>query len=481
MADYVAKNLFTNEAEITQLAKRNRNAALRVYDRIREWSAKVNGDTEKEFLLRAQRLYEKALRETRGTAGNGQQFSFVGLSRDGVRMYETDFDELVSPDERKQIFKDRIESIFNLGAVELRTDLKKIIVNGDKFTMKKNLFGDDNASQSEMSAKINALYDLVDILQTSKYDPNSKQPERSYINPEEKPKNKAHKDVKYWYKFRNTIIMDGVPYNIAFSIRDKGKNGQYQYLIEFKESEMHDISHTAVSSLRQTLRAPHNQSISQTNANSNTSGENVTQLQQSKRQNAFTDESDELFAKPVYSKPPLSKEDLEARYEAEKAYNREARESTLFSQAEESDDAEDLSDRDVVLDEFRAETYQDGPEDIEASREEYEQYWQDIREQFQARSDELAAESGNKTGMEDLAAFLASEREITEEANIAREERARGKVAFSEGAAESDANAFTRDMLNGRGKDGFDRAQKKAASDMGFAMGQDHMGRQHGV
>ena len=54
----------THEAEITQLAKRNRNAALRVYDRIREWSAKVNGDTEKEFLLRAQRLYEKALRET---------------------------------------------------------------------------------------------------------------------------------------------------------------------------------------------------------------------------------------------------------------------------------------------------------------------------------------------------------------------------------------------------------------------------------
>lgn len=30
----------THEAEIAQLAKRNRNAALRVYDRIREWSAR---------------------------------------------------------------------------------------------------------------------------------------------------------------------------------------------------------------------------------------------------------------------------------------------------------------------------------------------------------------------------------------------------------------------------------------------------------
>ncbi len=80
IADYVAKNLFTNESEIQRLVKRNRNAALRVYDRIREWSAKVNGDTEKEFLLRAQRLYEKALRETRGQTGESGRKEYLSPS-----------------------------------------------------------------------------------------------------------------------------------------------------------------------------------------------------------------------------------------------------------------------------------------------------------------------------------------------------------------------------------------------------------------
>lgn len=201
------------------------------------------------------------------------------------------------------------------------------------------------------------------------------------------------------------------------------------------------------------------------------------------KQYSFTDESDELFERPVNNTPILSAEELakrneeyirqdNARREEAIANNRRLREQDVFAMADTSEDAaEDLSDRDAVLDEFRAETYQDGPEDIESSREEYEQYWQDIREQFQARSDELAAEWGNKTGMEDLPAFLASEREITEAEMMAKEENARGKIAFSEGAAESDANAFTRDMLNGIAKDGFDWAQKKAASDMGFAMG----------
>jgi len=90
MADYVAKNLFTNEAEITQLAKRNRNAALRVYDRIREWSAKVTGDSEKEFLLRAQRLYEKALRETRGTAGESERQNIIETLPDGRKYVKAD-------------------------------------------------------------------------------------------------------------------------------------------------------------------------------------------------------------------------------------------------------------------------------------------------------------------------------------------------------------------------------------------------------
>ena len=55
-----------------------------------------------------------------------------------------------------------------------------------------------------------------------------------YKDTSKKPKNKAHKGVKYWYKFKNTIIFDGIMYDVTFNIRDKGKE-QYQNLIDFRE------------------------------------------------------------------------------------------------------------------------------------------------------------------------------------------------------------------------------------------------------
>lgn len=82
------------------------------------------------------------------------------------------------------------------------------------------------------------MYDLADILSTSTYvsRPKSKEIEPSYNNKNIEPKNKAHKDVKYWYKFRNNIELDGISYEVTFNIRDKGKE-QYEYLIEFKEKK----------------------------------------------------------------------------------------------------------------------------------------------------------------------------------------------------------------------------------------------------
>lgn len=110
---------------------------------------------------------------------------------------------------------------------------KRLQIRGDKFTAQKNLYGDDEAQPSEQDAKVNALYDMADILQTAKYLPNKTTMEPSYQNPAVSPKNKAHAGVKYWYKFQNDIIFDGVPYTVTFNIRDKGKE-QYQYFIDFE-------------------------------------------------------------------------------------------------------------------------------------------------------------------------------------------------------------------------------------------------------
>ena len=51
-------------------------------------------------------------------------------------------------------------------------------------------------------------------MRTSTYIPSKTAPEPSYVNPAASPKNAAHKDVKYWYKFQNDILLDGVGYTV---------------------------------------------------------------------------------------------------------------------------------------------------------------------------------------------------------------------------------------------------------------------------
>ena len=199
-----------------------------------------------------------------------KSFSYIGDTKDGRRCYTSGFDKNLSMDDRIELFKTRIATIFNLGAVELKTDVKKIRIRGDRFTSQKNLFGDKQGDPREYETKINSLYDLADILATATYDPTATNKEPSYNNPNVKPKNAAHKNVKYWYKFRNKIVFDGVPYEVTFNIRDKGKD-QYQYLIDFKEDKTPGLSNTAVNNLLRADQASYISSIPQPTQKSNTS------------------------------------------------------------------------------------------------------------------------------------------------------------------------------------------------------------------
>ena len=139
------------------------------------------------------------------------KYRYVGKTKNGIKRYVTDFPADMDFETREKIFKERIATVFNLGAVKLNTDIKKIQVLGDRFTEQKNIHGDSIASDSEMKAKVNSLYDIADILGDSRFA--GKEIEPSFKDPEIKPKNKAHKDVKYWYKFENTVEMDGEMYD----------------------------------------------------------------------------------------------------------------------------------------------------------------------------------------------------------------------------------------------------------------------------
>ena len=291
VAAFVETRLLTDEDTLRKIVRREgKSFARRLLDTLRGLVEKVKaalhlGGAETEQLRVLERgrdiLAEVIRSEETSEAADGIAFAFVGKNKNGIRKYETDFPADMPQAERGRLFKERLATIFNLGAVELKTDVKKIKVQADRITYKKNIYGDVGGIDS-ISAKVNALYDLVDILETSVFKSAAMEP--SFANENVAAKNLAHKGVKYWYKFENHIILDGVPYKVVFNIRDKGKE-QYQYLIEF-DKETAQNSNKKRTSANDTaadgqLRA-FMQKSSDTTVSQNNSGVNSKYTQNSK-------------------------------------------------------------------------------------------------------------------------------------------------------------------------------------------------------
>lgn len=292
VAEFVETRLLTDEQVMRAVVRREgKSFAHRLLDTLRGLIEKVkaalhigNADAEQlKMLERGRDILAEVIRseEASGAADGAISFAFTGTNKSGVREYKTDFPSDMPQTERERLFKERLATIFNLGAVELKTDVKKIKVQADRFTYQKNKYGDIGESRDK-AAKINALYDLADILETSKF--KSSNIESSYADSTNAPKNAAHKDVKYWYKFENHIMLDGVPYKVVFNIRDKGKE-QYQYLIEFSSEGSLSTKKKATASdtaAKEQLRAIDNRPSDTTVAQKN-SGVNSKYTQNSKK------------------------------------------------------------------------------------------------------------------------------------------------------------------------------------------------------
>ena len=291
VAEFVETRLLTDEQVMRAVVRREgKSFAHRLLDTLRGLVEKVkaalhigNADAEQlKMLERGRDILAEVIRsEETSEAADGIAFAFVGKNKNGIRKYETDFPSDMPQTERERLFKERLATIFNLGAVELKTDVKKIKVQADRFTYQKNKYGDIGESRDK-AAKINGLYDLADILETSKF--KSSNIESSYADSTNAPKNAAHKDVKYWYKFENHIMLDGVPYKVVFNIRDKGKE-QYQYLIEFSSEDSLSTKKKATASdtaAKEQLRAIDNRPSDTTVAQKN-SGVNSKYTQNSKK------------------------------------------------------------------------------------------------------------------------------------------------------------------------------------------------------
>lgn len=81
VAKFAEEKLFRDERSIQRLLQTDRNLFQRIYDWIRDAVAKVKGTSEEQFLIDAQRLYEKALRQA-GTQQGAEtaQNTFAGVN-----------------------------------------------------------------------------------------------------------------------------------------------------------------------------------------------------------------------------------------------------------------------------------------------------------------------------------------------------------------------------------------------------------------
>ena len=296
IADYVAKNLFTNEAEITQLAKRNRNAALRVYDRIREWSAKVSGDTEKEFLLRAQRLYEKALRETRGTATEGERQLVIKRTQDNIPFVEVEEDILAGVTKKNwpKIVMSNLAKKFPNGI-----NVNSQFINITEESQQELAYSEyaKKSNKKKKRDRYRATDNANELVEAA----------QNWVG--EPPKHPRKDDLVEFARGKVLMRVGGNDYiaDIVVGI-DKNGNARLHDINRMDKTKIIEKSpatdHITFSSKDQRrniaeLSSDENKysssdenSIPQTDANGNTSGENVTQLQQSKQQMAYTDESD---------------------------------------------------------------------------------------------------------------------------------------------------------------------------------------------
>lgn len=200
--------------------------------------------------------------------GNGRSGLLVGYTKDGRSVYTSSFPESMTRKEKEKEFEERLATIFNLGAVELNVKVKKIEVLGDKIVAGKTLYGDGiYRTNPEKRARVDLLYDYADILRNAEFI--KVNIEDSYADQTKRPKNPAHKDVKYWYKFKNNIVLDDVGYQIVFNIRDKGKE-QYVYQIEIKKDGTSAQDNTAVKGLLPREQISHKNIISDSSEKSNT-------------------------------------------------------------------------------------------------------------------------------------------------------------------------------------------------------------------
>jgi len=291
VADYAA-SLFTDEAAIGEFARRNRNAAARVYERLREWTAGMRGDEEKAALARAQRMYAKALRQTSEDARGERKNEIVELP-DGRKYVRADRQVITGSD--PDAWGDQVElyinqKIRNGEDVVLQADDGTVLLltkDTEGKASYRNYVREANGrlrplADSEYETKLNAETHIDELAAISKKEGKTVPDELG-----------VHGDfAKDGWNYRTAFFedFDGKYYQVTISVA-MGADGNVVYNIgKIKERSKPSFSGSSEKYGARWGIASSDNSIPQVSANGNTSAEDVTEMSQSGRKMYISDE-----------------------------------------------------------------------------------------------------------------------------------------------------------------------------------------------
>ena len=123
----VETKLMTDKETINYIVKRNKTFGEKIVNGINRMIRRKIGSKEQKFLAGIRTKWEAALEESRkegdkkGPSGDGKvQYSLKGYTKDGRPVYISSFSKGMTEEEKIDEFKQRISTIINLGAVELK-------------------------------------------------------------------------------------------------------------------------------------------------------------------------------------------------------------------------------------------------------------------------------------------------------------------------------------------------------------------------
>ena len=173
VAKFAEEKLFTDEDTVRRLLVQDRNLFQRIYDWLRDTVAKLQGTPEQRWLIDAQNLYEKALRQAEaGTQGRGTQYDIRELG-DGRKYVQAD--RLVIFGNDPESWSAQLEDYIN-GKIRRGQDVQLIAEDGDILTLTRDSAGKlaDNhtgdgrtMSESAFERKVNAAAHIDELAQIS--------------------------------------------------------------------------------------------------------------------------------------------------------------------------------------------------------------------------------------------------------------------------------------------------------------------------